>query len=225
MPQMSQMSQMYQMSQMDEFTQSIFCPIKPSYASKIQPDLTKPIAYFPIMIKSMTGKYTTISIHDKMTIEEIKMELEKIDKIPIHQQRLVYNGKELQDTQCVESYNLKINDMIHIVLRLRGGMFHETSSRKDHTSLKNDTCILVDSSTSVSATSLNVIIVNEPSLSEKENEIKRLEMMIRLHKYGLLPRNSYFASNVASNVKEVSSDSENFESLLWLKPKDYLPSP
>jgi hypothetical protein len=104
---------------------------------------TEPIP-FHITVKSMTGKYTTVYIHNKMTIQEVKIEIDKVDKIPLHHQRLVFNGKELQDDSLVESYHLQSNDIIHIILRLRGGMFHETSSRMDHVHLGDSKATLLE---------------------------------------------------------------------------------
>jgi hypothetical protein len=176
-------------------TQSIFTPIKPSYTTPSAIVATIPIKPFPVLVKSMTGKNTTVDIHNQMTIEELKLEIENLDGIPPHQQRLVFNGKEMQDTNKVESYHLKSNDMIHIVLRLRGGMFHETSSKKDHVYLGQ-------------------------SQSDAE-EIERLETMIRLKKYGLLHALTH-ALSITSNKESGSLDSVQ---LLWLKPTDYLPSP
>ena len=209
-----------------------FTPIKPAYATPSE--IMKPIAIpasvvtFPVLVKSMTGKHTTITIHEQMTIEEMKVEIEKIDGIPIHQQRLVFNGKELQDTKIVESYNLKSNDMIHIVLRLRGGMFHETSSKKDHVYLNHATLdIAVPMAVPIHMVGpLHMIggplhMVGSPE--DIASEIERLETMIRLNKYGLLHALNYALKNKSSNTKPYSA--HDSEQLLWLKPTDCSPSP
>jgi hypothetical protein len=160
-------------------SQSIFNPIKPYYTTPSPIVAPIPIKRFPVLVKSMTGKNTTVDIHNQMTIEVFKLEIEKLDGIPPHQQRLVFNGKEMQDTRTVESYNLNINDMIHIVLRLRGGMFHETSSKKDHVYLGQ--------------------------IQSDAEEIERLETMIRLKKYGLLHALTHALS--ISNKESGSLDS------------------
>jgi len=121
-----------------------FKPIKPNYnnvsVSVIKPTpIEIPTDVFPIIIKTMTGKYIPVYIHNKMTIHEVKLEIDKIENIQPEQQRLIINGKELQDNHLVHSYHLCENDIIHIVLRLRGGMFHQTSARCDFDSLSNIT--------------------------------------------------------------------------------------
>lgn len=86
---------------------------------------------FPIQIRSLTGKETSIKVHHKMIVSEVKSMIEKIDQTPFDQQRLVYNGKQLEDERTLDYYDVKQDTVIHIILRIRGGMFHETSARKD----------------------------------------------------------------------------------------------
>jgi len=86
---------------------------------------------FPIQIKSLTGKYTELKVHHKMTVSEVKDAIERIDQTPFDQQRLVYNGKQLEDERTLDYYDIKQDTVVHIILRIRGGMFHETSARKD----------------------------------------------------------------------------------------------
>jgi len=86
---------------------------------------------FPIQIRSLTGKHTPINVHHKMIVSELKRMIEKIDQTPFDQQRLVYNGKQLEDNRTLDYYNIQKDTIVHIILRIRGGMFHETSARKD----------------------------------------------------------------------------------------------
>jgi hypothetical protein len=86
---------------------------------------------FPICIKSLTGKETSINVHHKMIVSELKDIIEKMDQTPIDQQRLVYNGKQLEDERTLDYYGINAESVVHIILRIRGGMFHETSARKD----------------------------------------------------------------------------------------------
>ena len=86
---------------------------------------------FPICIKSLTGKETSVNVHHKMIVSELKDMIEKMDQTPIDQQRLVYNGKQLEDERTLDYYGINDQSIVHIILRIRGGMFHETSARKD----------------------------------------------------------------------------------------------
>ena len=86
---------------------------------------------FPIQIRSLTGKETCLTVHHKMRVSHLKELIEKQDQTPFDQQRLVYNGKQLEDERTLDYYNIVQDTVVHIILRIRGGMFHETSARKD----------------------------------------------------------------------------------------------
>ncbi len=49
--------------------------------------------------------------------------------IPLDQQRLIFAGLQLLDTRTLGSHGVEDKCTLHLVLRLRGGMFHETSGR------------------------------------------------------------------------------------------------
>jgi hypothetical protein len=91
---------------------------------------------FLIQIRSLTGKETHTRVHHKMRVSELKELIEKQNQTPFDQQRLVYNGKQLEDERTLDYYNITQDTVVHIILRIRGGMFHETSSRKDFDSVQ-----------------------------------------------------------------------------------------
>ena len=101
------------------------------FALKTVPNVSLICEDFPIQIRSLTGKHTPINVHHKMIVSELKNMIEKIDQTPFDQQRLVYNGKQLEDNRTLDYYNIQKDTVVHIILRIRGGMFHETSARKD----------------------------------------------------------------------------------------------
>ena len=74
-----------------------------------------------IFIKTLQGKTMTIEVSDSDTIGTIKQKIQDKEGIPPDQQRLVFNGKQLEDDKTVEDYAIEENANIHLVLRLRGG--------------------------------------------------------------------------------------------------------
>ena len=75
-----------------------------------------------IFIKTLAGKTITMDINDNDTIGSIKGKIFEKEGIPVDQQRLVFNGKQLEDNQTVNSYGIENDSSIHLVLRLKGGL-------------------------------------------------------------------------------------------------------
>ena len=124
---------------------------------------------FPICVRSLTGKETLIKVHHKMIVSEVKNIIEKTDQTPFDQQRLVYNGKQLEDDRTLDYYHVKEESVIHIILRIRGGMFHETSARKDY-GLVQYACMLESSQPQLRQSWLC------ESIEELEEKIRLLKM-------------------------------------------------
>ncbi len=72
-------------------------------------------------VKTLTGKTICISYNQDMMVSDVKNEIASIENIPADQQRLVYQGKQLEDDQSIKYYEIGQDSTIHLVLRLRGG--------------------------------------------------------------------------------------------------------
>jgi ubiquitin C len=75
-----------------------------------------------IYVKTLTGKTFTLNMVDSQYIKDLKCMIEAKEDIPTGQQRLVFNGKQLEDGRTVSDYDIKGQDMVYLILRLRGGM-------------------------------------------------------------------------------------------------------
>lgn len=71
-------------------------------------------------VKTLTGKSIVIDLNENMTIGQVKAHVEQLENIPVDQQRLIYQGKQLDDAQTLGDYNITNDASIHLVLRLRG---------------------------------------------------------------------------------------------------------
>ena len=88
-----------------------------------------------IQIKTATGKLFAIQINPHETILYLKKQIYISQDVSLDNQRLIFGGKQLEDHKRINEYDISDGTMIHIVLRLRGGMFHKSSGRADWMSL------------------------------------------------------------------------------------------
>jgi ubiquitin len=80
-----------------------------------------------IFVKTLIGKQLTLLTSAVATVYDVKRQIQDLDGIPVDQQRLIFEGKQLEDERTLGDYNVGLGDTLHLVLRLRGGMYHESS--------------------------------------------------------------------------------------------------
>lgn len=72
-----------------------------------------------VTIKTLTGKSFSFDIIFSQPVRDLQIMLEQAEGIPMDQQRLIFAGKQLQEDQSLESYGIKNESILHLVLRLR----------------------------------------------------------------------------------------------------------
>ena len=75
---------------------------------------------YQIFCKFLTGKTITIEVEPYYTIENLKEIVYDKENIPLSGQRIVFNGKLLENHRTVADYNIKKGSIIHFTLSLRG---------------------------------------------------------------------------------------------------------
>lgn len=72
------------------------------------------------MLKTTTGLKIPVEVWDDLTIFNLKQIVEFLEDIPADGQRMIFEGKQMNDSKTIKDNNIKNGSIIHIVLRLRG---------------------------------------------------------------------------------------------------------
>lgn len=81
-----------------------------------------------IFIKTMSGKTIDFDMNILDTVDSLHRFISEREGVPIDQQRLIFASKQLESGHFLSDYNIKNGACVHLVLRLRGGMHHESSN-------------------------------------------------------------------------------------------------
>ncbi|KAG1680116.1 hypothetical protein FOA52_000229 [Chlamydomonas sp. UWO 241] len=82
-----------------------------------------------MFVKTLTGKNIALEVESSNTIESIRIEIQDKDGYPPDMQRLIFGGKQLEGGHTLADYKIPRESTMHVVGRLRGGMFHQSSGR------------------------------------------------------------------------------------------------
>ena len=86
-------------------------------------------AFFQIYIKTLTGKTITLRVTSWSMLAEVKHLIQNKEGIPPDQMRLVFAGKQLEDGRTLRDYKIQPKSELHLILRLRGGMYAKSSAQ------------------------------------------------------------------------------------------------
>lgn len=90
-----------------------------------------PAGPYEVSVKSLSGQTLAMAVEASDTVENLKQKVYDVSGVPCDQQRLVYSGLQLEDGRTMLDYCVGPNAVLHMILRLRGGMMHSTSGRHD----------------------------------------------------------------------------------------------
>eukprot|EP00438_Fugacium_kawagutii_P007905 Skav203687 [mRNA] locus=scaffold259:154001:154855:+ [translate_table: standard] len=82
-----------------------------------------------IFVKVMTGQTLTVCVKESTTVDQVKRMIYEMEGVPLDQQRLISAGMQLEDGRTLKEYHIEDQSELHLVLRLRGGMYDPISGR------------------------------------------------------------------------------------------------
>lgn len=71
----------------------------------------------PIFIKTLTGYTFTVDVEPSDAIEQVKQKIQDTQGIPPDQQRLLFDGEELEDGRTLGEYDIREDSILHLVVR------------------------------------------------------------------------------------------------------------
>ncbi|TPG72601.1 ubiquitin-like protein [Pseudomonas arsenicoxydans] len=75
-----------------------------------------------IYMKDQSEKVFTLDVRASDSIENVKQKIQDEAQIPPDRLRLIFAGRQMEDGRTLADYNVKEEDTLNFVIRLKGGL-------------------------------------------------------------------------------------------------------
>ena len=69
-----------------------------------------------IFVKTLIGKTITLEVESDDTVESVKVKIQAEGNFPLHQQRLIFAGNQLENSRTLSYYNIQNKSNVHLML-------------------------------------------------------------------------------------------------------------
>ncbi len=76
---------------------------------------------FQVFVKNLSGQTKTYDVDVNETVDQLQTKIYNKERVVKDQQRLIYDGRQLEPGTKLQDYNIKRESTIHMTGRLRGG--------------------------------------------------------------------------------------------------------
>ncbi|WMJ24074.1 ubiquitin-like protein [Paludicola sp. MB14-C6] len=70
-----------------------------------------------IFVRTLNGKNITLDVEASDSVLNLKEQISKKEGISVNEQRLLFNGKQLEDTSTLSDYNIGKESIIHLAMK------------------------------------------------------------------------------------------------------------
>ena len=79
-----------------------------------------------LLVKTVSGRTLSLEVQPTESVESVKKMLQERENVDADHQRLVFAGKELEDSQMIGDYHIGSEATVEMLVKMAGGVIEPT---------------------------------------------------------------------------------------------------